>query len=150
MTKTEQLLKREYLLIWLTQNGDHTNLEDIKESFCKDTFDTEYGEYTVLTDQESSRMAREYLLETVWAFNADFLKHHFKEEIFEQAEIIINALQESCEDGNEALLSLIEDKDRFVEEAISADGRAHFLSTYDGEEHEISIDGTQFYIYRTN
>jgi hypothetical protein len=34
----------------------------------------------------------------------------------------------------------------FVEEAVSADGRGHFLSSYDGEENE--QDG--FYIYRIN
>jgi hypothetical protein len=34
----------------------------------------------------------------------------------------------------------------FADEAISADGRGHFLSGYDGNENE--QDG--FYIYRTN
>ena len=30
------------------------------------------------------------------------------------------------------------------------DGRGHSLSGYDGEENEIQVDGTWFYIYRTN
>lgn len=43
----------------------------------------------------------------------------------------------------------------FSESAIAADGRGHFLSSYDGEENEVSaedIDGNPvtFYLYRTN
>jgi hypothetical protein len=55
-----------------------------------------------------------------------------------------------CEGANDAILALIEKTDGgldgFVEEAISADGRGHFLSSYDGNENHES----GFYIYRTN
>jgi hypothetical protein len=30
------------------------------------------------------------------------------------------------------------------------DGRGHSLSSYDGKEHDYSIDGETYYIYRTN
>ena len=30
------------------------------------------------------------------------------------------------------------------------DGRGHCLSSYDGEEHEVQVNGEWFYIYRTN
>lgn len=30
------------------------------------------------------------------------------------------------------------------------DGRGHSIARYDGEEHEETIDGTTFYIYRQN
>lgn len=30
------------------------------------------------------------------------------------------------------------------------DGRAHAISHYDGEEHEIEVDGQTFYAYRVN
>jgi hypothetical protein len=40
--------------------------------------------------------------------------------------------------------------DNFIVEAIGADGRRHFLSSYDGGEEEIIIDGEYFYCYRLN
>ena len=30
------------------------------------------------------------------------------------------------------------------------DGRGHVLASYDGDEHEVKIDGEWFYIYRVN
>lgn len=41
------------------------------------------------------------------------------------------------------------DRDAWKRDA-EYDGRGHCLSPYDGEEHEIKIDGEWFYIYRTN
>lgn len=52
-----------------------------------------------------------------------------------------------CESANSLVKSLIVDLDHFVSDAISADGRGHFLSGYDGVE--IELDG-DFYAYRTN
>jgi len=61
-------------------------------------------------------------------------------------------MQESlCENANELVSAIIEDIDEFIEDAISSDGRAHFLSTYDDEENETEDDnGETFYIYRLN
>ena len=63
----------------------------------------------------------------------------------------LEAMQsQKCEGANDAILALIEKTDGglegFVEDAISADGRGHFLSSYDGEENE---EG-DFFIYRIN
>jgi hypothetical protein len=43
---------------------------------------------------------------------------------------------------------MIKDMDDFVDDAIGADGRGHFLSHYDGNEVEDRESG--LYIYRTN
>ena len=59
-------------------------------------------------------------------------------------------LSEKCESSNEAVKSLIEDFDHFVDDAVLTDGRGHFLSSYDGEENEVKINNTWYYIYRTN
>ena len=40
--------------------------------------------------------------------------------------------------------------DSFVEAAISADGRGHFLARYDSEEREFNNGRMTFYIYRIN
>tara|TARA_R100001126_G_scaffold50465_1_gene28510 strand:+ start:108 stop:512 length:405 start_codon:yes stop_codon:yes gene_type:complete len=98
-------------------------------------------EYMVLTDAEAQDKVAEYIKETVWAFTPDFLASHsgIDKEVFEK-------LQESCETANDAIFKLIKDFDHFVNDAVGADGRGHFLSSYDGEEHEKG----DFYLYRTN
>ena len=102
-----------------------------------------YGneEYMVLTDAEAQDKVAEYIKETVWAFNPDFLALHsgIDREVFEK-------LQESCESANEALLKLIKNFDDFVEDAVRIDGRGHFLAGYDHNENEQG----DFYLYRTN
>lgn len=35
-------------------------------------------------------------------------------------------------------------------DVIRADGRGHFLSSYDGEENSVTIDGIEYFIYRIN
>ena len=42
------------------------------------------------------------------------------------------------------------DEDDFIEGVIESDGRGHTLSSYDGNENEISFDDEWYYIYRTN
>ena len=42
------------------------------------------------------------------------------------------------------------DEDDFIEDVISADGRGHTLSGYDGDEHEVVYQGDWYFIYRTN
>ena len=42
------------------------------------------------------------------------------------------------------------DEDDIIEAVIEADGRGHTLSSYDGNENEISFDDEWYYIYRTN
>jgi len=63
----------------------------------------------------------------------------------------LKKVQGDCnEDCNELMLALIKDFDYFVEDAIDADGRGHFLNTYDNEENEFEYKGKTYYIYRTN
>lgn len=51
-----------------------------------------------------------------------------------------------CENANPLVMALIDDINDFIYDAIIADGRGHFLSWYDGKEHEQN----EFYIYRIN
>lgn len=102
-----------------------------------------YGneEYMVLTDEEADDKVKEYIKETVWAFNPTFLSDHsgIDEEVFIK-------LQESCETANDAIFKLIRNFDNLVKDAIYVDGRGHFLAGYDGNENEQG----DFYLYRTN
>ena len=115
------------------------------------SFDGE--EYMILTDDEADEKVAEYIKDSVWAFNPSFLSSHSDID-----EGVFKLLQDKCESANEAVLKLIKDFDKFVEDAVGTDGRGHFLSSYDGEENEIGLfkffcpeyNNETYYIYRTN
>ena len=104
-------------------------------------------EYLVMTDSEADERAGEYIRESLWAFNASFIIDHSKLPT-DAEEMVKSFQQDKCEGANETIEALIEDMEEFVSDAISADGRAHFLNTYDDEEHEIKTDAGLFYVYR--
>lgn len=135
---------------YLHLGTDPKNAKSIKQlSDCV----WEYGnqEFMVGTDEEADEHAKEYILDTVWAFNADFIIEHSSALDFDEAsEKVVKAIAEQYESGNEAMKKLIDDLDEFVEDAISADGRGHFLAGYDGEENVETVNGTDYYIYRIN
>ena len=102
-------------------------------------------EYLVLEDEEADKRAEEYIKDTAWAFKPSFLSAHtgIDEDVF-------NILSEKCEDSNDAVLSMIKDFDHFVSDAISSDGRGHFIATYDHDESIEEINNTEYFIYRIN
>lgn len=113
----------------------------------ENTFETNDGEeFLILSDEEADSRAKDAILETVWAFRPEFLAAHLKEGVNQE---VIELIQSNvkCEDNNKAILSLIDDVDHFVDDAIRADGRGHFLSSYDGEEIELAHN---FFAYRIN
>ena len=104
-------------------------------------------EYLVLTNEEADEVTKEAITELVWAFNKDFIIAHSSALDYDKAsEQIIEAIQQQCESGNNAMTKLIDNMDEFIEDAISSDGRGHFLSGYDGEENQQG----NYFIYRTN
>ena len=112
-----------------------------------------YGnqEYLVLTNEQADAKAKEEIEYSLWAFNTDFIIQHCKNfekmDIYEieAAEKSLRCAQENCcENANGLVFALIDNMEEFVEDAINADGRGHFISRYDGVENE--QDG--FYIYR--
>lgn len=65
----------------------------------------------------------------------------------EAAEKSLRYAQENCCEGANGLVyALIDNIDEFIEDAIIADGRGHFISYYDGVENELN----DLYIYRLN
>ena len=112
-----------------------------------------YGrqEYLVVLDSVADILAKDAILDSLWAFNASFIVDHTREPIDMKAyDVTCKALQkmqgELCEDANTIVRALIDDLDEFVDDAIQADGRGHFLAGYDFEENE---EG-KYFIYRTN
>ena len=119
-------------------------------TFCQDNYNevTELDEdYLVLTNDEANEKAKEYILDSLWAFNPNFLASAtgIDSEVFE-------AIQNNgrCESNNDAILRLVDDKDAIVEEAISCDGRGYFLNHYNGEEGSETVNETEYFIYRQN
>ena len=108
----------------------------------------EDGAYLVLTDEEADEKAKESIIDSLWAFNASFILSECGLDL--SGEESLKEMQESvCEGAQDFIYSLIDKTcgiDSFVESAISADGRGHFLASYDFEENE---EGNYF-IYRIN
>lgn len=114
-----------------------------------DELDFDGQECVLCTYEEAEKRAKDYILDTVWAFNASFISSHSGID-----SDIIAAVQanDKCESNNDLLLKIINDKDYFVSDAIVCDGLGHFLNTYDGECQELGKDkqGVYWVAYRTN
>ena len=143
--KDDDLIKNER--VKALKNHLELNDEETNQITLEDGESFHYGdkEYLILTDEEADEKAEEYIKTSVWAFNSSFLSSHSNID-----ESVFKLLSEKCEDSNDAILSMIKDFDHFVSDAISSDGRGHFMSTYDGYENEEEINKNTYYIYRTN
>jgi len=98
-------------------------------------------EYLVLNDKEAQKRCEEDIKQSIWAFRSSFISMHTRID-----EEIIKSVQEHCESSNDMLLNSIKDIEKFINEAIASDGRGHFISYYDGHEHEEN----DLFIYRLN
>jgi len=120
--------------------------DEIEESeYDKDIFQVRNREYMILTDEEANTKAATDIKNTLWAFNSEFIIDHSKLP-YEATEMLKTFQEKVCESANETIEALINDIDGFIEDAIKSDGRAHFLNTYDDQEHQQG----KFYIYRVN
>src|SRR6266487_3168936 len=129
-TETEEPTRKQALAKFLDVDVEDLTGDDDDESFSLGNKD-----YLVLTDSEADDRAADYIKDSLWAFNASFLAGFtgLPQEVFE-------ALQDKCEDANDTFYELVARSDGgskgFIEEAISADGRGHFIPSYDGQENE--------------
>lgn len=139
----------------VTLLANHLGIDpsEIEPSTYDETeLDAEGATYRILDDDEADAAVVEYVKESLWAFNSDFLA----DETGLPASVF-KALSEQYEDANEAVLAIVEKMvdggvEEFAAEAASADGRGHFLSGYDGEEIDLCDRVTGLvvaYAYRT-
>lgn len=101
-----------------------------------------YGrqEYAVGTEEEADEACSEQIKDSLWAFNASFILSecdlpHNLEEVFQAYQ------EKECESANDTILALVEKTcglADFIASAISADGRGHFLASYDGNEMDLA------------
>ena len=102
-------------------------------------------EYMVLTDDEADEKAKQYIRDSLWAFNSTFITNYMDVEI--PSKYIKKMQEDMSESCNEIMYGLVKNNyDKLVTDAIASDGRAHFMSTYDDKEEEVG----GFFIYRMN
>jgi hypothetical protein len=114
-------------------------------------FEAEGKEFRVLTDDEADEAASAYIKDSLWAFSPNFLVEHMGLP-YDAVPMLRSFAEKECEGANDTFRAMVKDFDGLVRDAISSDGRGHFLGGYDFnfEENEAEIDGETFYIYRTN
>ena len=123
-------------------------VEDITEGYGESSFEYGNTEYLVLDENEADEKAADYIKDSLWAFNADFIFRHSAVKYLSEAAVKAFAKMqfELCESANGLVAAMISDIDLFIKDAIAADGRGHFISWYDGNENEEN----GYLIYRTN
>lgn len=131
----------------------YLNIEvsEIEQTAYNDNeFETPEGDYLVLTDSEADEVAEEYIKETLWAFNADFILNFVGVDYDNDTLQALKKMQgELCESANPIVEAMVKQGGNisyFAETATGEDGRGHFLSQYDGEE----VEEGEYFIYRTN
>jgi formylmethanofuran dehydrogenase subunit D len=143
-------LKKQALMNYLQENGYlEVTIDDITEGCNESNFKVYNKEYNVFNEEEREKEVTNYIKDSAWAFNADFIIMNSRIEWngnpeFKKIEKTLKEMQEKlCESANPLILALIEDLDLFVKSAVDADGYGHFLSSYDGEEQEsfVNISG---------
>ena len=145
-------IRRECNALGELLNYDWGDFDDYGNTTCPQEWKDETG-HIVCTDEEANELAYEYIMETLWAFTPSFLAGEtgIDIEVFEAL-----AANGKCESNNDAIASLIgasqppnhHPLQKFVDAAIGADGRGHFINSYDGSEHEVKVGDKTFYIYR--
>ena len=112
-------------------------------------FEADGAEYAIGTDEEADEAVTEAIKESLWAFKASFILGCCGLP-YELEEAIEAWQQKKCEGCNDAIEQMIDrtcELDEFVRQAVSSDGRGHFLSQYDGDEIEL---GNDLYAFRIN
>lgn len=115
-------------------------------------FDVGQAQYLVLTGEEGSQRVCENIKESLWTFSTSFIANYVPALRDSGARDAFAEMQNKlCESANDLVAALIGERfEEFCEDAVSADGAAHFLNTYDDQEHKV-VSGTEtLFIYRVN
>lgn len=112
-------------------------------------------EYLVFTDAEADDECKERILEDLWAFRASYVIKYMKgydKLSLQQEKVLTEAIEKMqealCESANPIIEAIIQNMDNFIQDAIIADGRGHFLASYDNNENEVIYNRNIYYVYR--
>ena len=146
---------------YLDEDDDRELTKEGKDRI--DSLKEEIGEYQEqledtedTTEEEELRGLIEELEETIEEIEEDDDYYEYTEEAKEN--YVESRVQEVRDDplnwlrdfGMEEQLENFIDKDGFIEDVISSDGRGQTISSYDGEEGEVVYNNEYYYIYRMN
>ena len=146
---------------YLDESNDRELTKEGKDRI--DSLKEEIGEYQEqleetedTTEEEELRGLIEELEETIYNIETDDYYYEYTEEAKEN--YVESRIQEVKDDplnwlrdfGMEEQMDNFIDKDGFIEDVISSDGRGHTISNYDGEEGEVVYNNDYYYIYRMN
>lgn len=112
-------------------------------------YDGEY--YYCGADDEMFSIVKDYIEDTLWAFNNNFLWGYGSLRLMNagDCDVILNAVKDKAEDGNEAIKALVDwnnNWDELVAAAIGAEGIGHFLNSYDGTHEEVTYNEVDYII----
>ena len=146
---------------YLDESNDRELTKEGKDRI--DSLKEEIGEYQEqledtedTTEEEELRGLIEELEQTIEEIEEDDDYYEYTEEAKEN--YVESRIQEVKDDplnwlrdfGMEEQMDNFIDKDGFIEDVISSDGRGQTISSYDGEEGEVVYNNEYYYIYRMN
>ena len=146
---------------YLDESNDRELTKEGKDRI--DSLKEEIGEYQEqleetedTTEEEELRGLIEELEETIYNIETDDYYYEYTEEAKEN--YVESRIQEVKDDplnwlrdfGMEEQMENFVDREGFIEDVISSDGRGHTISNYDGEEGEVVYNNDYYYIYRMN
>ncbi len=142
--------KMKALMAYLEETDIDELTEETYDHYGLSVYSFGSQEYAIGTEEEVHEAVEQNIKDSLCYFNSQWIVDHIDTELPVKA---IAAIQAEDTDGNETLFELISklgDWSYFVNDSILADGRGHFLSSYDGEENEVFFEGVWYFIYRTN
>ena len=142
--------KMKALMAYLEETDIDELTEETYDYYGLSVYSFGSQEYAIGTEDEVQIAVESNIKDSLFAFNADWIVSHLDVNFPIEG---IKAIQEKYENGNDSLYEIISklgDWDYFVKDSILADGRGHFLSSYDGNEEEIYYENIWYYIYRIN
>lgn len=107
--------------------------------------------------EEDDRDAAQERMEEILDEKQEIIDDPQGEPTYKMVEDRVNELVEDRMDNPRAIIDELGlsiddfiDIDKVIEDTIDIDGTGHTLSGYDGSENEAQINGTWYYVYRTN
>ena len=146
---------------WYNLFGDDVfNVKDIEQAM-RERFDSWYDDYIEFGDAVENLIKLGIVEETDEYFEVDedgdvdtelpkFDPEDYREAFIEkQMDDIDDVVYELISDLGYSELGNYLDYDKLTEEILKTDGIGSEIASYDGEEREVDVDGTTYYIYRT-